>query len=92
MGTIRTTRQARRCRTHALVLRAWRADILRGGRIGRTAATIDLPRRYRLSDRWVFFHLFEWVGTREVRAFRAEWDADPDPIGRLTRGQDDHQH
>lgn len=89
---IHTTQQARRCRTHALVLRAWRADILRGGRIGRTAATVDLPRRYRLNARWVYLHVFEWISTREVLAFRAAWDAEPDPIGRLMRGQDDHQH
>jgi hypothetical protein len=89
MGRIHTTRAARRCRTHALVLRAWRADILRGGRIGRTAATIDLPRRYRFDERWVFIHLFEWVGTREVLAFRAEWDACGDPYDRLTKGTHD---
>lgn len=72
-----------------MVLAAWRADVLRGARIGRSAASVDLPRRYRFNDRWVFLHLFEWISTREVQAFRREWAETPDPFDRLTRGTHD---
>jgi hypothetical protein len=90
---IRTTRAARRARTHALVLRQWRRDVLRGARIGRSADGIDLPKRYRLDPNWVLVHLFRWDENRQVAEFNADWDRASDPFDSLTEGtNDDHQH
>lgn len=84
---IRTTRGARRARTYALVLAAWRRDVLRGSRIGRSAEGVDLPRRYRLNAGWVYVHLFLWDEDRQVKAFRSELDS-TGPID-LLRGTHD---
>lgn len=89
--SISSTRQARLARRHAHALIDWRADVLRGARIGRTASRVDLPRRFRLNDRWVLIHLFRWDENRHVKAFRAEWDASGDPYDLLTEGHDDRQ-
>lgn len=64
-----TRRRAALARRHARVLIDWREVVARGARIGRTARTVDLPRRYRENPRWVIRHVWAHEINQQVRLF-----------------------
>jgi hypothetical protein len=87
---IRTRRAAKIARRYAHVLIDWRADVARGARIGRSAACVDLPKRYRLDPEWVHRHVFEWDVHRQATMFAKQLDDTPHITARMRfrRGPD----